>query len=75
MPVVVVVLLLLRLCSLVLFLVPRFSAVGDLGQEFANAFDVGVSPDMHRHAATGKRLRAGHLSNLDVVSKRGMGYA
>jgi len=66
---------LLYLWLVFLFLIPRFSAVGDFGQEFADALDVGVSPDMHRHAATGKRLRAGHLSNLNVVSKRGMGYA
>ena len=55
-----------------LFHVPRFSAVGDLGQEFANTFDVCFAPDVYSCAAASDGFGRRHLADLDIVGKRAM---
>ena len=62
-PVVVVELLLLRLCLclLLVFLVPRFSAVLDFGQELADVLDVFIRPKVNGHAPAGNGFWSGNF--------------
>ena len=46
-------LLLLRLLLFLLFLIPRFSAVFDFGQKFANALYVFLGPKIDGHSTAG----------------------
>ncbi len=57
------------------FAVTGLSAVLDFGQEFAKLFDLGLTPEMDRHASAGGRLRSGHLPGLDVPTERHSGDA
>jgi hypothetical protein len=50
-------------------LVSGFSAVGDLGQKFADVFDFGVSPHVNDTASHGDDFRRGDLSYRDVVGQ------
>src|SRR5215468_4631888 len=60
------------LLSSLLFLVAGFPAVGDFGQEFADALDVRVGPDVCCRGACNNRIGGGYLSALDVPSQRRM---
>src|SRR5215469_10026052 len=68
-------LLLLRLRLLLLFLVPRFSAVGDLRQELANALDICFGPRVDLAPPNVENLRGRHLAKLDISAQRCLGYA
>lgn len=63
------VLLLLRLSFSFLFLVAGLPAVGELRQEFANAFNVFVGPEIDAHAAAGDRLRGRYFLCLYVLAQ------
>ena len=63
----VVVLLLLRLRLFLLFLVPRFSAVLDFGQEFADALDIFLTPAMDGSLAVLEGFRSRNFAAPQVV--------
>lgn len=57
-----------------LFLIPRFSAVLDPGQELADALDVSLGPQVNNSLAHRDSLGSGGLAQSNVLGKRGMVY-
>lgn len=61
---------LLWFCLLLLFLIPRFSAVFDFGQELADMLNVFVGPDVYCNATRCERFRGRDLASNYVVAQR-----
>jgi len=49
---------------------PGLPAVGDLGQDLADTFDVGVSPEVDGNVSGGDRFRWLNFSDRDIRTQR-----
>lgn len=62
-------LLLLRLLLFLLLLIPRFSAVLDFGQEFADALDVFLGPEMDSETPGLRHFRRWNLAQANMFAE------